>query len=130
MRSVIKLALAGIGLVCLACALTGLINTQVYLARAERAQGTVVEVVGSRDSDGGMGYVPRVRYSVEGRPYEIMGATSTNPPAYYKDQNVDVLFSRANPSKGTLDVWMEHYLLVIICTVIGLAFLAAGIWGR
>ena len=127
MLRLIRSILGLIGIVCLCIALWSVINTHHYLATARIAPGSVVEMMESRDSDGGINYLPRVRYSVDGAAYEITGSISTNPPAYHAGQIVRVTYDRSLPARGRLDGWRENYFVSTICGVIGLVFTAASL---
>ena len=118
-----------IGLVCLCVALGSVLNTRRFLSTAQSAQGIVVEIVRSTDSEGGASSAPKVHYTVNGEPYEFTSPITTNPPAYHEGQAVRVVYSRNAPGKGRLDVWWEHYFLAMLCAVIGAIFSAVGLNG-
>src|SRR4051812_9069695 len=57
----------------------------------DTADGTVVDLQAHR-SDDSTSYVPVVQFVVDGRSYQLVGDSATNPPAYHVGQAIRVRY--------------------------------------
>ena len=97
-----------------------------YRQTAQSAQGTVIALEWSNDSDGS-GARPVVRYEVRGEPYEITGNVSSSPPAYAVGDPVRVLYPPGAASAARLDTWFDFWFLPAFLGGMGLVFGLVGV---
>lgn len=117
----------GIGCLMLAFAVLVLINTKRFIAGAASTQGTVVELIEKRDSDGST-YKPVVRYQApDGRVITYTASFSSNPPAYDVGEIVEVLYAPDDPQDVKIKGFMSLWFLPTLLGGMGLIF--AGIGG-
>lgn len=105
----------------------------IYLADRElaangvHAQGTVIDVVGSRDSDGDHTYRPVVEFLDEGGTrHEFTGKVGSNPPAHSTGESVDVIYSPWSPADAMIDSFVDRLLLPLAFGGFGAVFAAVG----
>ena len=90
-------------------------------------QGTLVEMVGSRDSDGSYSSRPVVEFvAADGTRHRFASSVSTSPPAYSVGQRVDVIYPPGAPEDAILDGFVDRFLLPLIFGGIGTLFAAIG----
>lgn len=116
-----------IGLGMLAGSVVSYQSTQDFIARSATTTGTVVELERrvSRDSDGNRStvYHPVVRYSVNGgREYRFRSNTGSNPAAYRRGEEVEVLYQPSNPGDAKINGFFALWGGSVIMGVLGLAF--------
>jgi len=103
------------------------IDTRGDIARADRADGTVVALIGEQGSDGGTVYYPRVRYVTRsGNPMEFTGSVGSSPPAFDVGEIVGVLYDPAAPEAARIDSFFQLWLAPLILGGIGLMLAAVG----
>jgi hypothetical protein len=96
-------AFLAIGLVGLAGCGYWAVRTRAFLARAERAPGTVVDLEPSRSKDGTT-YRPVVDYVLPtGQARTLRSNTGSNPPAFSIGEAVVVLYDPADPADARID---------------------------
>lgn len=127
MTRIIPPACVVIGIACLCVAIGSLILTNRFLAAAVSTGGVVVDIVQSQDHEGNRTFAPKVRYHVNEREHEFISPLTSGWPAYRKGQEVTVVYARAAPDKGRLDVWWGHYYVVVVSGFFGVVFTAMGI---
>jgi hypothetical protein len=111
-----------IGLAFITLAVLIVINTRKFIAGAEYAQGTVVQMIGDRD-----GYSPVVKFSTaEGREISFEQAGRSNPPGYSVGEGVQVLYQPKEPDNARIDSFQELWLLPMIFGGMGLVFASIG----
>ncbi|HEY9653679.1 MAG TPA: DUF3592 domain-containing protein [Coleofasciculaceae cyanobacterium] len=75
-------------------------NTNIYLAEAAKAEGTVVKVVRPPNNDV---YYPVVQFtSQNGQTIEFQSSVGSYPPSYSKGQKVEVLYRPTNPQDAQI----------------------------
>ncbi|PKM31283.1 MAG: DUF3592 domain-containing protein [Gammaproteobacteria bacterium HGW-Gammaproteobacteria-11] len=84
-------------------------NTQSFLADAATAEGVVTALTPSRSTDS-VTYRPVVRFATQdGEVIEFTSTAGSNPPSYATGEQVEVLYSPANPNsariKGFFSLW-------------------------
>jgi hypothetical protein len=115
-----------VGVLLLAGALLLWNNSRQFVAGAHKAQGTVVELIESRDSDGST-YKPVVRFTtVDGREITYTESFSGNPPPYDVGDTVEVLFTPDNSHKARIRGFMSLWLGPAILSGMGIIFAAIG----
>lgn len=100
-------------------------NHVQFAAHAQRADGTVTDLVFHSGSKGSGTYAPTVQFEAGGRVIHISGS-GTNPPAFRRGEHVAVLYPAENPEAGRIDSFSENWLGILILAGIGLVFTAIG----
>ena len=96
-------------------------------ANGVHAQGTVIDVVSSRDSDGDYTYRPVVEFLDEGGArHEFTGKVGSNPPAHSTGERVDVIYSPWSPTDATIDSFFDRFLFPLVFGSFGAVFAAVG----
>jgi hypothetical protein len=122
---------AGVGCI---FAVTGIIiglNTRSFVATAIPAQGTIIDLVlrSSTDSKGRSSsvYYPVVKFTPNsGEPTIFESNTGSQPPAFTKGQQVEVLYNLRKPNSAMINSWFELWFLPAIFTGMGLLFVLIG----
>ena len=92
-----------------------------------RAQGTVIEMVGSRDSDNGYTYRPLVEFfDANGERHTFTSRVGTNPPDHSTGETVEVIYAPGSPQNAMLDSFSDRFLLPLIFGGLGTVFAAIG----
>lgn len=92
-----------------------------------RAQGTVVDVVGSRDSDGDYTYRPVVEFSDSaGERRRFVSRVGSSPPSYSTGERVNVIYEPWSPDNAIIDGFVDRYLFPVIFMSLGTLFAAIG----
>jgi hypothetical protein len=121
-------AIVPIGVLFLALAVRSVWSTKAWIADAVEAQGTVIEMVRKRDSDGGYMYSPLVRFrSIEGKSIEFQSNWWTNPPAYRTGQAVTVLYDRTAPEAASIHSFFTLWCMTLLLTFIGMVISGTGV---
>lgn len=103
------------------------VDTRSDIARADKADGTVIDLIGERDSDGDMMYYPRVRYVTRsGNPVEFTAAVGSSPPAFDIGEPVGVLYDPAEPEEARIDSFFQLWFAALVLGGIGLVFATIG----
>jgi hypothetical protein len=98
-----------------------------FAAAGARAQGTVIEMIGSRDSDGDYSYKPVVEFrDAEGRRHEFTSNVSSSPPQHSTGESVEVIYDPASPNRAVIDSFLDRFLLPLIFGGLGTVFAAIG----
>ena len=122
-----RFAMVPIGLLLLALAAWSVWSTKAWIAHSVEAEGTVIEMVRTRDSDGDYMYAPLVRFSTaEGKTIEFQSSLRTNPPAYRTGQTVSVLYDPAVPESASIRGFFTLWFVALILSFIGVIFLGIG----
>ena len=102
-------------------------STTAFIATAERAEGTVIELVRNRSSDSTT-YAPIVEFvTAQGRKVEFRSSTSSNPPAYSRGEKVAVLYSPSSPEQAKIDGFFSVWGGTVILAGLGGVFFVIGI---
>ena len=92
-----------------------------------RAEGRVLELVETRDSDGGYNYKPLVEYiDAAGARHRFTSAISSSPPAHSAGDRVDVIYSPTDPGRATIDSFVDRHLFPLVFGGLGTVFAAIG----
>jgi len=93
-----------------------------------RAEGYVIEVVVSRDSDGSSSYKPVVEFTdAEGRTHRFTSSISSSPPAHSPGERVEVIYSPADPNEAMIDSFIDRHLFPLVFGGLGALFACIGI---
>lgn len=101
-------------------------NTQTFLDNAIRIEGVVIDLVRSRSSDSTT-YAPMVRFKTsQGTTIEFTSTTSSNPPAYSRGEQVEVLYEAIQPHSAKIDSFFSIWGGAVIVGGIGIVFFMVG----
>lgn len=112
----------GIGMLAVALALWA--HTHTFIANAERAPGTVIEMREVRDDDGSSTYKPVVEFSAQGNRRTFESSFSSRPPAYSVGEMVEVLYHAKDPADARINGFGSLWLGPIIVGSLGALFAA------
>ena len=106
------------------------VREQRFLARAQPASATVVDLDLSSDSDGSSTFCPVIEFTTEaGEPVRYYGNVCSNPPAYNVGQQVEVVYDPQEITHVQMSGFWSQYTGVVVLTCIGLPFLLITLWG-
>jgi len=126
--TIFSLAFGSVGFILAALAIFFWLRTRAFLDTAQKAQGTVIRMVYSSDSDGGGGYSPVYTFrTIGGQVIEVTDRMSSNPPQFKEGQIIDVLYDPENPSRARINKWFNLYFVPLLLGFLGLIFGGVGI---
>ena len=103
-------------------------NTRVFLERARRVPGEVVEIrQGDSDRDGAevnTRSVALIQFSYEGEARTLISQVQTSPPAYSVGEKVTVLVNSDRSTDARVESWLELYFFAAIFGGLGPIMLA------
>lgn len=101
-----------------------------FIATAKSSQGEVIDLIRKESRDDGTTsytYAPAVRFADDrGERQEFVSNHSSNPPAYSKGENVEVLYAPDNPGDAIIDDFWGRWGIVAILGGTGLIFSLIG----
>ncbi len=104
------------------------LHTRTAIARAISADGAVVDLISSIDSDGDTVYYPRVRFRTQaGGMQEFTGSVGSRPAAFDVGEGVRVLYDPERPGDARIDTFFQLWFLPLLLGGMGIIF--AGIGG-
>lgn len=107
------------------------IRTRIFISKAQKVKGTVIQMVYSRSSSssgGGGGYAPVYQFrTVDGQTIVMHDSLSSNPPQFQVGQEIDILYDPANPQKARINKWMNLYFVSLLLGGMGLIFGGVGV---
>ena len=102
-------------------------KTRHFLARAQQAAGTVVELREVRDSEGSSTWKPLVAFTAKnGRKITFADSVSSKPAAYDVGESVTVLYLPDHPEEAHIKGFSSLWLGTTILGGLGLAFSSIG----
>ena len=121
-------AMIPIGLLLLGLAVFVAWNTTAWLKRTVEAQGTVIEMLRTRDKDdGGWMYEPVVRFqTAEGKTVQFEAGFRSSPPAYRIGASVPVVYLPEAPERAQIRGFLSLWMGPMIMAFIGLIFFGIG----
>lgn len=129
-RWVVRLFFA-VGVVALLVSAGVLVWTIQFVARAERATGTVTEVVRETDSEGDDVFYPVVRFTTpEGAEIEFKSSSGSAPASHSEGDQVDVLYDPDDPDDARLSGFFDLWLFPIVGLALGAGFIAVSLFVR
>jgi hypothetical protein len=107
----------GVSLLTLAVFLA--VRQHMWLREARIAEGTVVELIASRGSKGGMTYKPRVEFiAADGSRHEFTRGYSSNPPGFSVGERIKVAYD-ARDYSGRILTFGQRFGFPVILGSIG-----------
>lgn len=115
----------GIGVVLLvAAAVTSVLELR-FLARAERAPGTVIDVSRHTDSEGTVTFRPVVRFTIEtGETIEFVSSSGSSVASKSVGDQVEVLYDPDDPKDAELSDFFSVWGFPVILGGLGVVFTA------
>ena len=118
---------AALGVVFVAGAGWAYLADRRFAAAGTHAQGTVIDMVGSRDSDGDYSYKPMVEFrDADGQRHVFTSNVSSSPPQHAAGETVQVIYAPATPDEAVIDSFLDRFLLPLILGGLGTVFAAIG----
>ncbi|KLN62063.1 hypothetical protein WH96_00520 [Kiloniella spongiae] len=108
-------------------------TTLEFVNNARSTQGTVTDLIQSRSSSSSSTrnsyvYRPKVTFRTEtGEDITFQSSTGSNPPAYARGENLNVLYDPENPQNAKISDTLSLWLGPIILGIIGFIFSVIGI---
>jgi hypothetical protein len=120
------LLVLGLGLLFLGYHFYG--ETERFLAMADHAIGTVIDLRENDSSDGQSTYSAVVEYSDDrGGSFKFVDSFSSSPPYYQTGETVHVLYDREDPKDAQIDRGLANYWLTALFVAFGGMFLLMGV---
>lgn len=111
------------GLAFAAVGVWNVVDDMALAARGNTAQGTVVNLSASYDSEGGTTYRPVVLFRDDnGATRRFTSNMGSNPPAFDRNEKVTVIYDPWAPEDAIIDSFSTRYLLPAIFGGFGLIF--------
>ena len=124
----IALSSSLVGLLFTAIGLYSWNSTRVFLEKARRVTGEVVEIrQGDSETDGtevSTRSVAVVQFSDEGESRTLLSQIETSPPAYTVGQKVTVLVNSDRSTEARIESWLELYFFAAVFGGLGPIMLA------
>jgi hypothetical protein len=104
-------------------------DTRQFVATASIANGEVIDLIESRDSDDDPVYRPRVRFQTpDGVVREFTSTVGSNPAGFYVGEGVDVMYDPRQPSDARIDTLFQLWFAPMLLAVMGTVFTAFGVF--
>jgi hypothetical protein len=92
-----------------------------------RTGGTVIDVVGSRDSDGDYTYRPVVEFhDAAGERRQFVSRVGSNPPRHSPGERVGLIYQPWSPDEAVIDGFFDRFFLPLMFIGLGSLFAAVG----
>lgn len=101
------------------------ITSRSWADRSETVAGTVVDVRESSSGDLTPTYCVIARYSVAGMQYSLESSHCSSDRPELGDK-MTVRYNPADPGDGVIESWVSRWLFIVMLSVFGLGFIAAG----
>jgi hypothetical protein len=123
-RDWVRLVVLALGVGLLLASAAAFVHTKRFMAGAEHATGTVIDLSEDFSSDDGTVYYPVVRFTTaEGRTVEFRSSTGSSSPPDVGDR-VEVLYDSDDPQDAKLSGFFDLWLWTIALGGLGIAFSA------
>lgn len=105
-------------------------DTSQFLQRAARAEGEVIELRQTRDSDGDLLYRPVIAFVTQnGERVVTEAGSASNPPSHRVGDRVALYYDPASPDQIRLDsfsdLWLLPTIFIALSALFGLGGLSA-----
>ncbi|MBD2361156.1 DUF3592 domain-containing protein [Anabaena minutissima FACHB-250] len=113
---------AGIGSIFAVIGIIIGLNTRSFVATSVKTSGTVIDLIRRSKV-----YYPVVKFTPSsGDPTTFEANSGSNPPAFKKDQPVEVLYHSQEPNSARINSWADLWFLPVIFTAMGSLFVLIG----
>jgi len=124
--TLIKYVFSALGVGMLVGAFLWYQHTKSFIAEAQRAEGSVVQLVASRSGDS-VTYKPVVRFSAQtGEEIEFTSSSGSSPPSYAEGEKVPVLYRPSDPHNARIDGAFSLWGGALIVGGLGAIFFTIG----
>lgn len=114
--------LVGIGTITLESAGLTYLRTRTFVRTAGKADGTVIENVGSGGTGQRSTYHPRVRFRADGRDFVFVSGVGSRAPSFQVNDAVRVFYDPKNPAEAKIDSFGELWMIPSIVASLGVVF--------
>jgi hypothetical protein len=105
-----------------------LIRTRAFISRSQETKGTVINLLTSHGSEGGITYAPVFRFTtIQGQVMEVAESVYSNPPGFSVGQIVDILYDPQDPSNARAKKWSSLYFVPLLLGGMGAIFGGVGV---
>ncbi|MGH6932218.1 MAG: DUF3592 domain-containing protein [Dongiaceae bacterium] len=106
------------------------IDTRRFVAAAATAQGEVIDVIASQDSDDDVVYRPRVRFrTADGRDQEFTSTIGSKPAGFYVGEVIEVMYDPARPSDAHINSFFQLWFAPLVLGGMGTTFVILSLFG-
>lgn len=103
-------------------------STMTFLSNSEKAEGSVIDIVKSRSSDGDYMYRPEISFiDTTGQTITFTSSISSSMPSYQVGEKVSVLYDKSNSQSAKINTFFQLWFGPIIMTVLGVIFFLTGL---
>jgi len=122
----VTFGLAGAGMLAAAIALGT--STRLFIASAQHAEGTVIDILPSRSSSGdSVLYSPVVAFTTaDGREFEVRSSVASDPPGYQEGDKVTVLYTPDAPDHAQISGFFSLWGATMVMGILGTVFFCIG----
>ena len=125
---IIGIVFSLVGLLLAAIGIFIWIRTQAFLSTAQETKGTVIRMVSSSSSEGGISYAPVFKFTtIQGQVIEVEEKISSNPPQFQTGQVIDILYDPQDPNRARVKKWFNLYFVPLLLGGMGLIFGCVGV---
>ena len=125
---IIGIVFSLVGLLLAAIGIFIWIRTQAFLSTAQETKGTVIRMVSSSSSEGGISYAPVFKFTtIQGQVIEVEEKISSNPPQFQTGQVIDILYDPQDPNRARVKKWFNLYFVPLLLGGMGLIFGCIGV---
>jgi len=111
-------------------ALVGLglgIHEALFIARAQKAEARVVDLLREPSDQGGYVYRPQLEYVTPGgQTARVTFSTASDPPGYYVGETVPILFDPTQPADVSPDTFWGRWVFTVIFGGVGVLVCVGG----
>ena len=126
---IIGIVFGFVGLLLAAIGIFIWIRTQAFLSTAQETKGTVIRMVSSSSSEGGISYAPVFKFTtIQGQVIEVEEKISSNPPQFQTGQVIDILYDPQDPNRARVKKWFNLYLSHCFSEAWGLSLDVLGLY--
>ncbi len=103
-------------------------STMSFLSNSEKVEGSVIDIVKSRSSDGDYMYRPEISFvDTTGQTITFTLSISSSMPTYQVGEKVSVLYDKNNSQSAKINTFFQLWFGPIIMTVLGVIFFLVGL---
>jgi hypothetical protein len=108
------------------------LDTRSFMKTAIPGQGVVIDLTQRSSTKNGRTsytYSPVVKFTTkQGKITTFASATSSNPPAYIKGQQVEILYNPQNPQSAIINTWLDIWGGSTLVIGLSSIFVLSGGW--
>jgi len=121
--------MVALGPIFLICAIGYWVNTEIFLHRAHRVSGQILEMKRDVDNDGSVTFAPVFRFVAEnGQVYTVESLNYSSPPAFSVGQVVPVVYVTPEPMSARLEIFWQLRAFETIFAIFSVCFPLGGLF--